>query len=146
MARTISEIYDEIIAEKELSTTLNAGLLPVGTTYDDLISELSAKSKVAVWRLWAYIVAVQSWVNEKLFDEHVAGTFHGHVRSWGDLSQRMQSALRKAGMANGRGLRTHGRNTGNDEQVDHCPGYHCLQRTPRHARRRARRERQGSRV
>ena len=38
-----------------------------------------------------------------VFDEHVAGTFHGHVPSWGDLSQRMQSALQKAGMADRRG-------------------------------------------
>jgi hypothetical protein len=38
-----------------------------------------------------------------VFDEHAAGAFHGHVRSWGDLTQAMQSTLRRAGMADGRG-------------------------------------------
>jgi len=38
-----------------------------------------------------------------VFDEHTAGAFHGHVRSWADLTQGMQSALRRAGMADAKG-------------------------------------------
>lgn len=38
-----------------------------------------------------------------VFDEHAPGRFHGHVRSWGELTQRMQSTLRRSGMAGRRG-------------------------------------------
>jgi hypothetical protein len=38
-----------------------------------------------------------------VFDEHAAGMFHGHARSWGDLTQATQSTLRRAGMVDGRG-------------------------------------------
>lgn len=38
-----------------------------------------------------------------VLDEHLPGKFHGHVRKWGDLSNQMQSALRKAGLVNARG-------------------------------------------
>lgn len=67
MARTITEIYDEIIAEKESNTSL-AGLTPDPETSAQLLSELTSASKVAVWRLWAYIIAVAIHVHELLFD------------------------------------------------------------------------------
>jgi hypothetical protein len=40
-----------------------------------------------------------------IFDETYpeSGIFHGHVRSWGELSQQQQSALIKGGLANRRG-------------------------------------------
>ena len=38
-----------------------------------------------------------------VFDQHAAGMFHGHVRSWSELTQAMQATLRRAGMADGRG-------------------------------------------
>ncbi|MCA9550298.1 MAG: hypothetical protein KC933_09700 [Myxococcales bacterium] len=38
-----------------------------------------------------------------VLDEHLPGKFHGHVRSWGDLTSQMQNALRNAGLVNGRG-------------------------------------------
>jgi RHS repeat-associated protein len=38
-----------------------------------------------------------------VFDEHAAGMFHGHIRSWGDLTQAMQSVLRRAGMVDAHG-------------------------------------------
>ena len=69
MARTIQEIYDSIIAEKESFSSLD-GLLPLGTDYNSLLSELSSVSKVAVWRLWAYVIAWFSWVLETLWDHH----------------------------------------------------------------------------
>ncbi len=57
MARKILEIYDEIIEEKELQPSLT-GLLPLGETSDNLLDDLTSGSKVAVWRLWAYLTAV----------------------------------------------------------------------------------------
>ena len=37
-----------------------------------------------------------------VFDEHAAGMFHGHVRSWGELTQAKQATLRRAGMVDSR--------------------------------------------
>ena len=38
-----------------------------------------------------------------VFDETTKGVFHGHVRSWNELSEQMKAALRKAGMVNNKG-------------------------------------------
>jgi hypothetical protein len=38
-----------------------------------------------------------------VFDEHLSGKFHGHVRAWDDLTSEMQNTLRRAGLVNGRG-------------------------------------------
>lgn len=67
MARTISEIYDEIIAEKESQAALS-GLTPDPETALGLLAALSSSSKVAVWRLWAYITAVAIWTHEQVFE------------------------------------------------------------------------------
>lgn len=53
MARTISDITNQIIAEKEKRSELN---------------RLSSASAVAVWRLWVYITAVAIQFHEVLFD------------------------------------------------------------------------------
>lgn len=55
MARTITEIQEDIISRI------------TGTTE---LSVLNSSSKVAVWRLWTYIVAVSIWALENLFDLH----------------------------------------------------------------------------
>ena len=55
MARTIEQINNEIIKAKESEPAL-AGL--------------TSTSKVAIWRLWAYITAFVIWTLEKIFDEH----------------------------------------------------------------------------
>ena len=38
-----------------------------------------------------------------VFDETTSGVFHGHVRSWNELSEIMKSVLGKAGMVNKKG-------------------------------------------
>lgn len=38
-----------------------------------------------------------------VFDQTVAGEFHGHVRTWDQLSHEMQSVLRKQGVVNKKG-------------------------------------------
>lgn len=67
MARTIAAIYDSIIAEKETGSQLQ-DLTPDPETSTQLLSELSSGSKVAIWRLWAYITAVAIYAHEVIFD------------------------------------------------------------------------------
>ena len=55
MARTVSEIQEEILRQKNQEPSLNT---------------LNSNSKVAIWRLWAYITAFVIWTLEKIFDEH----------------------------------------------------------------------------
>ena len=57
MARTIQEIQNLILQAKAQEPALN---------------ELNSTSKVAIWRLWVYIIAVAIWSLEKLFDQHRA--------------------------------------------------------------------------
>lgn len=68
MARTIQEIYDQLISEKETKSNLS-GLLPAGTNFEDLLSELSSGSRAAIWRLQIYIFAFGSWLLEQIFDQ-----------------------------------------------------------------------------
>lgn len=68
MARTISQIYNEIVAEKEQMTQL-AALQPDPDSSQKLLDDLTSVSKVAVWRLWAFVVATAIWTHEKLWDE-----------------------------------------------------------------------------
>lgn len=56
MARSINQIQQQIIDVKQTDPTLS------GYTWSD--------SKVAVWRLWTYVVAVCIWTLENLFDYH----------------------------------------------------------------------------
>lgn len=57
MARTIQEIQTLILQAKAQEPALN---------------ELNSSSKVAIWRLWVYIIAVAIWSLEKIFDLHRA--------------------------------------------------------------------------
>lgn len=67
MAQEIDEIFDEIITEKESMATLG-GLLPLGTTFQDLLDDITSGSKVANWRLWADVHAITSRKLQVLFD------------------------------------------------------------------------------
>ena len=55
MARSIQEIQTIIFQAKAQEPALN---------------ELNSTSKVAIWRLWVYIIAVAIWSLEKIFDLH----------------------------------------------------------------------------
>ena len=55
MARTIQEIQNLILQAKAQEPALEI---------------LNSTSKVAIWRLWVYIIAVAIWSLEKLFDQH----------------------------------------------------------------------------
>ena len=69
MARKISDIYNSIVAEKETQTELQ-GLLPSTENAEQLLKDITSTSKVAIWRLWAFVIAVATWTLENLFDEH----------------------------------------------------------------------------
>ena len=55
MARTIDQIQEQIITEKDRSQGLES---------------LNSTSKTAIWRVWTYITAVAIWTLENLFDLH----------------------------------------------------------------------------
>lgn len=69
MARTITEIYDSLITEKQTYSSL-VGLAGEGSdTYAArLMADLNSNSKVAIWRLMLWIVAFSAWTVEKLMD------------------------------------------------------------------------------
>lgn len=71
MARLITEIYDEIIVEKQSQAALN-GLQPAIDDSQTLLTDLTSTSKVAIWRLWAFLMAVAIWSHEKVLDLHTA--------------------------------------------------------------------------
>ncbi len=74
MARSINQIQQQIIDVKQTDPTLS------GYTWSD--------SKVAIWRLWTYIVAVCIWTLENLFDYHkseierIIATQKPHTLQW----------------------------------------------------------------
>lgn len=86
MARTIAEIYLSIVAEKNNQPTINA-LQPTIDNEQTLLNDLSSTSKVAVWRLFAYIISVAIWTHENLWDLFkaaiealIAGAYSGTTR------------------------------------------------------------------
>jgi hypothetical protein len=67
MSRTIAEIYDEIITEKENQAVLS-DLTPNPETSLGLLNDLTSGSRVAIWRLWAYIISAAIWTHEQVFE------------------------------------------------------------------------------
>ena len=69
-SRTIQQIFDEMITEKETFSSLDA-LVPNPDTAQTFLDDLTSGSKVAVWRLIFWVVAFGIFVHEQLFDRHV---------------------------------------------------------------------------
>ncbi len=69
MSRTVQEIYDSIITEKESLSSLT-GLAPVPEDSDNLLTDLTSSSKVAVWRLIFWIISYAIYIHEQLFDSY----------------------------------------------------------------------------
>jgi hypothetical protein len=69
--RNLEEIYDEIIAEKQALSSLS-GLLPNSSAnLADLLAEITATSKAAIWRLMLYITAVAIYSHEAIFEAYL---------------------------------------------------------------------------
>lgn len=69
MSRSISEIYEAITTAKDAETELN-NLVPNQDNLTNLRTSLSTSSKTAVWRLFAYIIAVAIYIHEQLFNNY----------------------------------------------------------------------------
>jgi hypothetical protein len=75
MARTIEEIYNSLNQAKANMQELHAFVVDnkPGYTLDNaetLLADLTSQSKVAIWRIWLWLMAVASWMIEVLFDRH----------------------------------------------------------------------------
>ncbi len=66
MARTIAEIQNEILDEKNKQSSLN---------------ELNNSSRTSIWRLWINIVATAIWVHEKIVEKN-ALISRPHTLNW----------------------------------------------------------------
>ncbi len=71
MSRTIKEIHDSMITEKETHAELDT-LTPNPDSGETFLDDLSSPSKVSVWRTFMRIVATSEKFTEDLFDAHAA--------------------------------------------------------------------------
>lgn len=75
---TIAEIYNRLALSKasmqELHDYVTSSSVPgsVQDTAENLVIDVKSKSKVALWRLWMWIMAVESWIVEQKFFAHKA--------------------------------------------------------------------------
>ena len=69
MARTIEEILDAMIAEKETASELNA-LTPLPDSSQNYLEDIQSPSKVSVWRNFMWNTSTQMKLHEDLFDAH----------------------------------------------------------------------------
>lgn len=67
MARTIQQIYDALILEKQSQAELNA-LTPINDSAQTLLSQLTSQSRVAIWRVFFWTISVGIWTLEKILD------------------------------------------------------------------------------
>lgn len=67
MARTIPQIYDSLIAQKDTQSSLST-LQPAIDSAQQLLGDLTSTSKVSRWRLMLWIVATGIYVLEMLWD------------------------------------------------------------------------------
>ena len=67
MSRSIQEIFDEIIVEKETFSSLD-DLVPNPDSSQTFLDDLTSSSKVAIWRLMFWVMAVAIFIHESLFD------------------------------------------------------------------------------
>lgn len=75
MARDIREIYNQMAAEKAAQSQLNELLVNPNDatstldTSQQLLSDLTSPSKVAIWRLMLWVMAFGIWLHEILWDD-----------------------------------------------------------------------------
>ncbi len=67
MSRTIQQIFDESIIEKETFASLD-DLVPNPDSSQTFLTDLTSSSKVAIWRLMLWVQAVAIFIHEGLFD------------------------------------------------------------------------------
>jgi hypothetical protein len=69
MARNVQQIFNEILAEKATLSSLNGLTTPSGVNQAQLLlGQLSSGSRVALWRLWTWIIAFSIYTMELFWD------------------------------------------------------------------------------
>ncbi|MDT8413217.1 MAG: hypothetical protein RQ875_12190 [Vicingaceae bacterium] len=69
MARTIANIYDEMVVEMQTFSSLNDFQANIHTS-QTFLTDITSDSKVAIWRSFLWVVAFCAWLNEVLLDKH----------------------------------------------------------------------------
>jgi hypothetical protein len=69
--RTLNEIYNAIVTEKQTFTSLS-GLTTDITSQQELLTELESNSKVSIYNLWMYITSVSIWTLEQIMSLFIA--------------------------------------------------------------------------
>lgn len=75
----LNEIQQEILNAKATSAELNA--LEVLTTQEQTITGANSTSKVAIWRLWVYVIAFCIWVHEQIVTKNAENS-RPHTIKW----------------------------------------------------------------
>jgi len=87
MAKSINEYYDLIVRVKEGSSELQ-GLTPLNDGSHKYLNDNASGSRIAIWRMWAYIMAVIAWLLDTMFDKHktevdaIAQSLHYGTLRW----------------------------------------------------------------
>jgi len=69
MARSVQQIFNEILAEKQTLSSLNGLTTQAGVNQAQLLlGQLSSGSRVALWRLWTWIIAFSIYTMELFWD------------------------------------------------------------------------------
>ena len=79
MARSLTEIQQSILNAKAQASTLNA--LQVLTTAEQNLSAANSTSKVAIWRLWVWIISYVIYIHEQII-EKFAENSRPHTINW----------------------------------------------------------------
>lgn len=69
MARSITTIYDEMLAEMQTFSSL-ADFQPNVHSSQTFLTDITSSSKVAIWRSFIWVFAFAVWVHELVFDKH----------------------------------------------------------------------------
>ncbi|MBA3901189.1 MAG: hypothetical protein H0X62_13450, partial [Bacteroidetes bacterium] len=69
MAKSIAEYYDILLAIKEGRSELS-GLTPHNESSQSFLNDNASGSKVALWRLWLWIMATLAWIMDVKMDIH----------------------------------------------------------------------------
>lgn len=69
MARSIQDIYDQVVQEKQSLSALST-LTPDPDTAAQFVTDVNTTSRVAEWRIWVWVFSVVSRTIEVLFDRH----------------------------------------------------------------------------
>lgn len=72
MDARFNEIQQQILEAKAQATSLSA--LEVLTTQEQTLNDATSTSKVAIWRLWVWIIAFAIWLHEQIVSKNAANS------------------------------------------------------------------------